>query len=102
MLGVVELGAAASIGLQQEGKLCEVNGGYNFEPPALMLLSLHGVCTAYLKALRATQYDKGACIQNWKLQNLMRKICLQSQRTSIGDGQDFEPRNALGGTISWI
>ena len=36
------------------------------------------------------------------LQNLMRKICLQSQRTSIGDGQDFEPRNALGGTISWI
>lgn len=66
VLGVVELGAAASIGLQQEGKLCEVNGGYNFEPPALMLLSLHGVCTAYPKALRATQYDKGACIQNWK------------------------------------
>jgi len=66
VLGVVELGAAASIGLQQEGKLCEVNGGYNFEPPALMLLSLHGVCTAYLKALKATQYDKGACIQNWK------------------------------------
>lgn len=31
-----------------------------------MLLSLHGVCTAYLKALKATQYDKGACIQNWK------------------------------------